>query len=150
MTEFYGLQEAARKFHEFAEDAEQAAEQFNDAVDKGVATTAVQVQRTAQEKVPVDSGELRISIGTHKLDTAIHLVGTNKHYAPYVEFGRGPVEAKQADALRFWIDGDITFRQSVGPAEPQPFLRPALLRHERDLTPNIEDEIERLFEEVYG
>lgn len=51
---------------------------------------------------------------------------TNKaFYVRWVEFGRGPVHAIRAKALRFRLDGVIVFRQSVGPARPRPFMRPA-------------------------
>jgi hypothetical protein len=44
------------------------------------------------------------------------LVRTNVSYARYVEYGRGPVEAVNAKALRFRAGGGFIFRRRVGPA----------------------------------
>lgn len=69
----------------------------------------------------------------------VYRVVTDKNYAVHVEFGRGPVEAQEAEALRFVIDGEVVFAKSVGPAEPQPFMRPALREAERNLATLAED-----------
>jgi hypothetical protein len=42
-------------------------------------------------------------------------------YGFIVREGRGPVEAKRAKALHFFIDGQEFFRQRVGPAAPNPY-----------------------------
>lgn len=42
-------------------------------------------------------------------------------YGFIVREGRGPVEAKRAKALHFFIDGVEFFRQRVGPAAPNPY-----------------------------
>lgn len=53
-------------------------------------------------------------------------VGTAVEYAIMVEKGRGPIAAKDAEALRFKVDGEVIYRQSVGAADPQPFFQPAI------------------------
>jgi hypothetical protein len=42
-------------------------------------------------------------------------------YGFIVREGRGPVIAKRADFLHFFIDGQEFFRKRVGPAEPNPY-----------------------------
>ena len=45
-------------------------------------------------------------------------------HGKYLEKGRGPVTAKNAQALRFMIKGQVFFRKSVGPAKARPFVEP--------------------------
>lgn len=65
---------------------------------------AIRVERMAKRLCPVDTGRLRASI-THALESdaqgVLAIVGTDVHYAPYVEFGTSRMAA-------------------------QPYLRPAL------------------------
>lgn len=42
-------------------------------------------------------------------------------YGHIVREGRGPVEAKSAKALHFFIGGEEFFRKRVGPAKPNPY-----------------------------
>jgi hypothetical protein len=55
-------------------------------------------------------------------------------YAWTLEFGRGPVHAIKAKALRFEIGGQVFFRKSVGPAPAQHPMEFGL----RDAQPRIE------------
>ena len=58
---------------------------------------------------------------------SVFITGTNADYAVYLEYGRGPIEAQDAEALRFENqDGDVIYRASVDGHEPYPFFRPAL------------------------
>jgi len=60
-------------------------------------------------------------------DPPIFKVESGARYSVYIEFGRGPVEAQQADALRFEDEnGDIIYRTSVSGHPPYPFFRPAI------------------------
>lgn len=60
-------------------------------------------------------------------DPPVIAVGTNAEYAVHLEFGRGPVEAQTAEALRFEDeDGNVIYRASVSGHPPYPFLRPAV------------------------
>jgi hypothetical protein len=47
-------------------------------------------------------------------------------HAQWVEFGRGPVVAKRAKYLHFFIDGQEFFRKRVGPAKAQKFTERGL------------------------
>lgn len=63
-------------------------------------------------------------------DEPVWAVGTNANYAKPLEFGRGPITPKQAEALRFEIDGEVVFAQRVEGHPPYPFFRPALREFE--------------------
>lgn len=58
---------------------------------------------------------------------AVFRVGTNQDYAVILEFGRGPVEADDAEALRFeTAGGETVFAKSVSGHPPYPFFYPAV------------------------
>ena len=61
-------------------------------------------ERYAKEKCPVDTGNLRNSIAHAQKDANTESIGTNVHYAPYVELGTRKMRA-------------------------QPYLRPAVEDH---------------------
>jgi len=169
MTEFDGFEQLAAKLQLLATHLDEAAKFIGPAVDSGVQTTALQIERSAREKVPVETGNLQGKIDTQKVGEGEYLVGTNVPYAPEVEFGRGPISAgdnirglgnpgpqipggisgDEAQALRFEIDGEVLYRKSVGPAEAQPFLRPALQEHKSDLVTNIEEEIDAVIKAAF-
>lgn len=145
----------AEDFAAFAEDLREAADRLDDAVDEGVQETAKQIELTAKQNAPVDTGTLRNSIGYNRIEPGVFEVGAGVDYAADVEFGTAPhvITPTDADALAFeGQDGELIFRQSVDhPGTPaQPFLRPALQEHQSDLAANIEAEIEALFTEVFG
>lgn len=148
MTDFEGFDDLGQQLQEFGDDLRLLAELLDVAIDSGVERTALQVERTAKRKAPVDTGTLRGSIEARNVGDYQYAVGTNVEYAPHVEYGRGSVTADDG-YLRFKVDGEVFYRKSVGPAKAQPFLRPALRAHRSDLVENIEDEIDRLVAEVF-
>ena len=78
-------------------------------------------------RVPVDTGELRESLGVRVEPNRV-LVGPSAKYAPYVEFGTAPhvIKAK-GKALAFKVNGRIIYRKQVHHpgTKAQPFVRPA-------------------------
>lgn len=77
------------------------------------------------------------------------VVGTAVEYAIYLEFGRGRVTADDGEALRFEDeDGDVIYRQSVGPMDPKPFFRPAVAAYQANLAAAIDSDTETTFEEI--
>lgn len=145
-----GFEGAADDFASFAEGLRDVADNIDEAIDEGVGTTALQMERTAKQKVPVDTTTLRASIEARRLAIGEWVLGAKTDYAADVEFGTAPhtIEADQADALAFeGRDGELIFRQSVQhPGTPaQPYLRPAKREHQSELTRNINEEIEKLF-----
>lgn len=73
----------------------------------------------AKLNCPTDTGRLRNSIA-HVVDVGgkCTYIGTNVHYAPYVEFGTGSR-----------AESNMGGNQSIGGQAPQPYLRPALSEH---------------------
>jgi len=142
------------EFDAFADKLRAVAEELDDAVDAGVRKTALQVERSAKQETPVDTGTLRSSIQTARVDVGEHIVGTNVEYAPDVEFGTRPhvITPDEADALAFkGTGGEMVFTRRVEhPGTPaQPFLRPAVRDHQSDLVENINDAIADLLEAVF-
>lgn len=102
--------------------------QLEEAFARALTLSALKVEAEAKRLVPRVTGRLQSSIG-HQVEgvgAMVARIGTSVEYAPFVEFGRGPIVATNAKALRFKIGGRWIFRHSVGPAAARPFLRPAL------------------------
>lgn len=172
MTRFSGFKKASRKLSQLSSKFFEAASRITESVDNASEETAEEVADTATRLAPRSrgrtprdvarraasdarldvserSGALKRSITYMQLDDGTYVIGSPLDYAEWVERGRGPVVAKDADALKFTIGGDTIFRKSVGPAEPQPFLRPALVRHRDTYIGNLEDEIDIMFGDVF-
>lgn len=64
------------------------------------------------------SAEVRTMVFARRVEG---IVRWTARHARWVAYGRGPVVAKRAKALRFEIDGVILFRKRVGPAPAQHF-----------------------------
>ena len=101
-------------------------------VKRAVNEAALQIQRLAKNRVTVDTGGLRSSIGmTAFADGMTHEIGTNVVYAPYVEFGTKPhtefIYPRFKKALRFKIGRVWIFAKRVRnvPHAARPFLYPA-------------------------
>ncbi len=137
----------------------------NEIVRKAVLKGAEFIRREAVLLCPVDSGELRNSIMCMVEQNNHETVGTvytNKEYAPYVEFGTGPVGA----ANHFGISPEATptYRQSgwgyyddkneswlyTNGQPARPFMYPALKNNEEKATEMIQKDIIKYLKEVTG
>lgn len=102
----------------------------------------IKVRDEARNRVPVDTAELRLSIH-HRIENKgngkyVGIVFTNKEYAPYVEFGTGPVghsnhdgispEVKPMYSPEPWVYYDETLQRFVYTKGymARPFMYPAL------------------------
>ena len=84
------------------------------------------VERSAKQKAPKDTGELRRSISS-KVTDGIGEVFTPLEYAPYVEFGTGLfAENGGRTAVPWSYEDDEGNWHSTSGMPPQPFMRPAL------------------------
>jgi len=63
-------------------------------INKAVERVALLIEGEAKKLCPVRTGRLRASIHTGKIEDGVYYVGTNVHYAPYVEFGTRKMTAK--------------------------------------------------------
>lgn len=84
------------------------------------------VERSAKEKAPKGTGELRRSI-TSEVKDGVGIVYTPLEYAPYVEYGTGlfAEESGRQDVPWCYQDDEGNWHTTSG-QHPQPFMRPAL------------------------
>lgn len=84
------------------------------------------VERSAKEKAPKGTGELRRSI-TSEVNGTTGIVFTPLEYAPYVEFGTGlfAENGGRKDVPWHYQDDEGEWHTTSG-QHPQPFMRPAL------------------------
>lgn len=80
----------------FLENADGVSEKLKRLLDmdKKLEIIALMVEAEAKKLCPVRTGRLRASIHAGKERENVHYVGTNVHYAPYVEFGTRKMTAK--------------------------------------------------------
>jgi len=101
-----------------------------------IENTVQDISAEAAQRVPVDTGILRSSIGSEYKDL-IGIAGTPIKYSPYVEFGTGglvDVPAGLEDyAIKFEGDG---IRQVDLP--PRPFLYPAFKNNTTKMLKTLE------------
>lgn len=84
------------------------------------------VERSAKQKAPKDTGELRRSI-TSKIEGTQGIVYTPLEYAPYVEYGTGLFAENEGRKDVPWnYQDDKGNWHSTSGQKPQPFMRPAL------------------------
>lgn len=84
------------------------------------------VERSAKEKAPKDTGELRRSI-TSEIRGNEGVIYTTLEYAPYVEYGTGlfAENGGRTDVPWCYQDDKGEWHSTSG-MKPQPFMRPAL------------------------
>ena len=117
MAEVINLEKLISKLNKLSD------QQMEQALNKA----CILVENQAKENCPVDTGELRMSI-THYVEEDTGVVGTNKQYAPYVEYGTG-LFAKEGNGRQTpwsYQDAKGEWHTTKG-QKPQPFLEPALL-----------------------
>jgi hypothetical protein len=127
----------------FAERAPEVTQVLNREVSDAAFEAGALVLRTAQDLVPVDTGNLKSAIGPVQVSgglptiTTLVPVGSQAPYAAAVEYGRGPVtiRPRNAKALRFQASGKTVFARSVTqPARKgKPFMGPALQQRTQDI-----------------
>ena len=95
-------------------------------IDAALGQACALVERSAKQKAPKDTGELRRSI-TSKVEDGIGIVYTPLEYAPYVEYGTGlfAEDGGRKDVPWNYQDDQGNWHSTSG-QKPQPFLRPAL------------------------
>jgi HK97 gp10 family phage protein len=65
-----------------------------DKIEDAVKKAALKLEGEAKRLCPVDTGRLRNSIETQRIDRYTYGVGTGVEYAPYVEFGTRKMRAQ--------------------------------------------------------
>lgn len=121
-----GLQELTQRLTRLRSDSDGL-------IEHGLLLAGNKIRNKAVLLCPVKTGELRNSIQVEKTAPLTVSVGTNKEYAPYVEYGTGTmgdpeVSHTSRESWRYQ-DEDGNWHTSHGQAA-QPFLRPATDRDE--------------------
>ena len=112
-------------------------------IEKALNKSCLAVENEAKKQCPVDTGDLRNSI-THEVEDNVGYVGTNKEYAPYVEYGTGifAVEGNGRDTPWSYQDDEGNWHTTIG-QKPQPFLNPAAQTKKKLVIKVFNDEINR-------
>jgi HK97 gp10 family phage protein len=111
----------------------------NQAVKNAINESALNIQKGAKRRCPVDTGRLRSSIAMQPYNEGFTMrVGTKVHYAPYVEFGTGkfvdvpagvdvPTTGRQTPWRYPESRGGVETGEMIWTSgnKPQPFLFPA-------------------------
>lgn len=112
---------------EFKDNSTEAKSKINEAINKWLTACGEMSISHIKPLVPVDTGNLRSSID-YKINEAEKevLVGTNEHYAIYVEYGTG-VHAENGNGRKTpWIyrDPKTGKRVRTTGSRPKPYMRP--------------------------
>lgn len=91
---------------------------------------ALVIERDAKMLCPVDTGDLKRSITAKDDGFNEASVGTNVHYAPYVEFGTGLFSSKGDGRKDRWSyqDAEGKWHSTIG-QYPQPYMHPAFMNN---------------------
>jgi HK97 gp10 family phage protein len=103
------------------------------------------VERSAKQKAPKGTGELRNSITSKVENLGGEMVGvvfTPLEYAPYVEFGTGifAEEGGRTDVPWAYQDDEGNWHSTEGQS-PQPFMRPALYENVKKINEIVGKEL---------
>lgn len=132
-------------------------------IDRVMKKQAEVVRAAAVYLVPVETGELRSSIHTdvtHQDGGTQGVVYTNKAYAPYVEFGTGPVG--QADHAGISPEVSISYRQTgwtyydkrngqfvrTQGQPARPYMYPALKNNEQKVIRGFREGVDKEIQKV--
>ena len=137
-----GIESLRRKLSEIRSDSDIVLE-------RGLLKAGEKIRGRAVMLCPVKTGELRNSIKAEKTAPLTVAVGTNKEYAPYVEYGTGtmgdPAVTHTDKDSWTYQDGDGNWHTAYGqPA--QPFLRPAV--SEDEVYSTVAAELRRAIEDA--
>lgn len=94
-------------------------------LDRGLAKIAKDIERDAKTRAPVDTGNLKSSIGSGRVDHLLYEIVAKANYAAFVEFG--------------------TVRMGA-----QPFLGPAVERQRQTLADVLASIVEQAAREAAG
>ena len=103
------------------------------------------VERSAKQKAPKGTGELRNSITSKVEKQGSEMVGTvftPLEYAPYVEFGTGifAEEGGRTDVPWVYQDDEGEWHSTSGQS-PQPYMRPALYENQKQIKEIVRKEL---------
>ena len=134
--EFEGINELLSSLEEL-----RSLDNIEDALGKACAL----VERSAKQKAPKDTGELRRSITSKVESNGSDIQGvvyTPLEYAPYVEFGTGLfAESGGRQDVPWNYRDDKGEWHSTSGIKPQPFMRPALNENREEILRKLKEGI---------
>ena len=98
-------------------------------INDGMKKCCALVERSAKEKVPVQTCELRRSITSKVENNGLEITGTiytPLEYAPYIEYGTGLFAEKGGRPTPWCYQDDKGEWHTTSGQPPQPYMRPAL------------------------
>ena len=98
-------------------------------INDGMKKCCALVERSAKEKVHVQTGELRRSITSKVENNGLEVTGTiytPLEYAPYIEYGTGLFAEKGGRPTPWCYQDDKGEWHTTSGQPPQPYMRPAL------------------------
>ena len=98
-------------------------------INDGMKKCCALVERSAKEKVPVQTGGLRRSITSKVENNGLEVTGTiytPLEYAPYIEYGTGLFAEKGGRPTPWCYQDDKGEWHTTSGQPPQPYMRPAL------------------------
>lgn len=112
-----------------------------DKLNRALGKACALVERSAKQKAPKGTGELRRSI-TSKVENGEGVIFTPLHYAPYIEFGTGlfAEEGGRSDVPWCYQDDEGEWHSTSG-QHPRPFMRPALNENREEILRIIKEGI---------
>lgn len=116
-----------------------------DTIKRALGRACALVERSAKQKAPKGTGELRRSITSEVRQEGGELTGvvfTPLHYAPYVEFGTGlfAEEGGRQDVPWCYQDDEGEWHSTSG-QHPRPYMRPALNENREQIKRIIKEAI---------
>lgn len=122
---------------------EELDENVQDAMLKVINQIIADARSNLQNNANINSGTLLASIRILEEGKNYYLIGTDIEYAEYIEYGRGPINAKPGKTLH-WIDkktGKDVFAKHADAYPAHPFLEPAVIVNTRKLSDILAENI---------
>lgn len=127
---------------EFIDNSDEVKSEMHSALLRGLEKCGFVAEKYAKKRCPVDTGNLRNSIGHVVVDgdSPAAYIGTNEEHGPYVELGTGryysggrptPWAYQDAEGKWHWTRGN----------KAQPFLKPAAADHAKQYRDILESEL---------
>ena len=95
-------------------------------------TIVAEARSNLQNNTNINTGDLLSSIRIIDEGDDYIIIGSDKEYAGYIEYGRGPVRPLKEGGWLHWIDkttGKDVFAKFANAVEPSPFMEPAVVKH---------------------
>lgn len=123
----------------FVDNSEEVLKLFTKAGRRALERCGMQGEGYAKDLCPVDTGNLRNSIG-HKVSKGEVFIGTNSEYGPYVELGTGKYVTGGRPKPWVYQDSKGKWHRTNG-QKAQPYLKPAVADHKQTYQNIIIDEM---------